>query len=149
LSFPPSPFTALVDFVASSDDAPPLRAAFGTPRERLVARTPAEVRGVLDAAMAHARAGRWCVGAVRYEAAKAFDAACEVHEPDGVLASFSVHDEPLPWAKLVASRAHILSEMAVGVAGPERSRRLAVLREQILSAGWNSALREIDAQLVR
>jgi len=60
-----------------------------------------------------------------------------------------VHDEPLPWAKLVASRAHILSEMAVGVAGPERSRRLAVLREQILSAGWNSALREIDAQLVR
>jgi len=104
LSFPPSPFTALVDFVASSDDAPPLRAAFGTPRERLVARTPSDVRRVLDAAMAHARAGRWCVGAVRYEAAKAFDAACEVHEHDGVLASFSVHDEALPWPQDVPER---------------------------------------------
>jgi len=59
-----------------------------------------------------------------------------------------MHDEPLPWAQLVASRAHILSEVAVA-AGSERLRRLARLREQVSGAGWNSALKEIDAQLVQ
>lgn len=50
-----------------------MRYAFGRAREALVANTPVEVLGVLDAVHAHAVAGRWCVGYLRYEAAPAFE----------------------------------------------------------------------------
>jgi para-aminobenzoate synthetase/4-amino-4-deoxychorismate lyase len=74
---------------------PPLQCRFTSPpREVLVALRPDEVRDVLDAAHAHALAGRWCAGFVRYEAAPAFDAAFEVHAADGPLAWFAVYDAP-------------------------------------------------------
>lgn len=87
-----------IDFTqALSGDAKPLRHAFGPPRQVLVARTLAQVRGVLDAVHAAARRGHWCVGHVRYEAAPAFDAALQTHAPDGPLAWFGVYDAPQPW----------------------------------------------------
>ncbi|MDH4448657.1 MAG: chorismate-binding protein, partial [Acidovorax sp.] len=89
---------SLIDFTqALSGDAQPLRHAFGPPRQVLVARTLAQVRGVLDAVHAAARRGHWCVGHVRYEAAPAFDAALQTHAPDGPLAWFGVYDAPQPW----------------------------------------------------
>ena len=58
------------------------------------------------------RAGRWCVGSLRYEAAGAFDPALVTFEADGPLASFAVYDAPLPeeaaraaWAP--STRAHV------------------------------------------
>ncbi len=89
--------TALIDFAATGADGGAVRAAFASPREVLVARHAGEVRGVLDAAEAHARAGRWCVGFLRYEAAPAFDSALVTHAADGPLAWFVVFDEAAPW----------------------------------------------------
>lgn len=88
----------LIDFAQPrGDGASRLRVAFGAPSRVLVARTPAEVRPVLEAVEAMAREGRWCVGYLRYEAASAFDPAFAVHEADGPLAWFGVHDETQPW----------------------------------------------------
>lgn len=89
-----------VRFAAST---PPVHRRFSAPpREVLIALRMEEVRTVLDAAHAHARAGRWCVGFVRYEAAPAFDAAFDVHAADGPLAWFAVFnapdDDPVPRA---------------------------------------------------
>ncbi|NMV12440.1 bifunctional aminodeoxychorismate synthase component I/aminotransferase, partial [Vibrio parahaemolyticus] len=61
---------------------------------------PEEVVAVLQAAEAAARAGRWCVGYVAYEAAAAFDPAFEVHEPatGGLpLAWFAEFEALEPW----------------------------------------------------
>jgi tetratricopeptide (TPR) repeat protein len=58
-----------------------------------------------------------------------------------------VGDEPLAWAQLVVSRAYVLRDVALGLACPARVHRLTTLREQVLAAGWNSALPEIDAEL--
>jgi class 3 adenylate cyclase/tetratricopeptide (TPR) repeat protein len=60
-----------------------------------------------------------------------------------------VQDEPLRWAQLVAARAYVLRDAALELAGSALVQRLAMLREQVLSAGWKSALQEIDAQLAR
>lgn len=93
--------SALIDFSQPTDPAGPrLRHAFGAPRETLVAHTPAQVRPLLEAVQARARAGCWCVGYLRYEAAPAFDAALAVHPPDGPLAWFGVHDSAQPWPDL-------------------------------------------------
>ena len=57
-----------------------------------------EVAAVLDAAHAAAKAGAWCVGHVRYEAAPAFDAALTTHPHDpatGPLAWFAAFDPAL------------------------------------------------------
>ncbi|RYF26609.1 MAG: bifunctional aminodeoxychorismate synthase component I/aminotransferase [Comamonadaceae bacterium] len=82
-----------IDFSDPRDAAAPrLQRAFGTPRETLVARTADEVRPVLRAVEAAARAGAWCVGGLRYEAAGAFDAALVTHAADGPLAWFAVFD---------------------------------------------------------
>jgi para-aminobenzoate synthetase/4-amino-4-deoxychorismate lyase len=71
------------------------RLAFAAPARTLVARTLAEVPGVLGAVDAEARAGRWAVGWVAYEAAPAFDAAFRVRPPErGPLACFGVFDAP-------------------------------------------------------
>lgn len=87
-----------IDFTLPQD-APGarLRRRFGAARAVLVARAPGEVRAVLDAVEDAARAGAWCVGFVRYEAAAAFDPALVTHAADGPLAWFAVHDEALPW----------------------------------------------------
>lgn len=85
---------AIVEFV--SPDGDPARAVsrrFGEPVRVLRARAAEQVRGVLDAAQAEARAGRWCIGFVAFEAAPAFDAALEVHDSDGPLAWFAVFDD--------------------------------------------------------
>ncbi len=89
--------TALIDFTGAGPQGQALRLSFRQPMERLVARSLAEVGAVLDAAERYARAGRWCVGFVRYEAAPAFDAALQVHEADGPLAWFAVYESADPW----------------------------------------------------
>ena len=97
------PTTSLIDFADPRDAAAPrLRHAFASPRQVLVAARLQEVTGVLHAVEAAARAGRWCVGWVRYEAAPAFDPALAVHaEAQGegapALAWFAVYDAPAPW----------------------------------------------------
>src|SRR5690606_21000851 len=97
------PTTSLIDFADPRDAAAPrLRHAFALPRQVLVAARLQEVTGVLHAVEAAARAGRWCVGWVRYEAAPAFDPALAVHaEAQGegapALAWFAVYDAPAPW----------------------------------------------------
>lgn len=90
--------------------------AFGAPVDVLVAHVPTDVRPVLDAVQAHAQAGRWCVGYVRYEAAPAFDAALQTHAADGPLAWFGVHDAPLPWPDTTAADAATLA----GLNEPDR-----------------------------
>jgi para-aminobenzoate synthetase/4-amino-4-deoxychorismate lyase len=91
-------YHALIDFASPQLGLPPLRAAFGAPCRVLAAHRPGEVAALLDAAEAEARAGRWCVGWLRYEAAPAFDSALVTHPADGPLAWFGVHEQawPLP-----------------------------------------------------
>lgn len=94
----------LIDFADTGGQGAvaPLRCAFGTPRQTLVAHSPAQVRPLLEAVQALARQGRWCVGYLRYEAAAAFDPALAVHQADGPLAWFGVHDAPQAWPELDA-----------------------------------------------
>lgn len=87
----------LIDFADARGAAPRLRHAFGEPAHVLVAHRAADVRPLLDEVEALSRAGRWCVGYLRYEAAAAFDSAFDTHAADGPLAWFGVHDEALPW----------------------------------------------------
>ncbi|KAF1043614.1 chorismate-binding protein [Xylophilus sp.] len=99
---------ALVDFIAPCAGTPPLRAAFAQPLAVLAALQADEVRAVLDAVQAHAAAGRWCVGFVRYEAAPAFDAALAVHpRAGGPLAWFGVFDAPRPWPDAAGAAATV------------------------------------------
>jgi para-aminobenzoate synthetase/4-amino-4-deoxychorismate lyase len=56
----------------------------------------ADVVPALRAAESAARAGRWVVGYVAYEAAPGFDPALRVLPGSGPLAWFGVHDAPLP-----------------------------------------------------
>ena len=94
-------YKSLIDFTDPQDGAAPrLRCAFGAPRQVLEARTPGEVRAVLEAVQAAAQQGAWCVGGLRYEAASAFDAALQTHPADGPLAWFAVHAAPQPWPEL-------------------------------------------------
>ncbi len=72
-----------------------LQLDFGPPRTVLAATSVLEVRSVIEAAEAAARGGAWVVGWLAYEAAAAFDTALSTHPPDGPLAWFGVHDEPL------------------------------------------------------
>ena len=69
--------------------------AFGAPGAAIEARSLPEVLPAIRAAEAAARAGRWVVGYVAYEAAPAFDAALRVRPGGEVLAWFGVHDAPL------------------------------------------------------
>jgi para-aminobenzoate synthetase/4-amino-4-deoxychorismate lyase len=87
---------ALIDFGDPHNaGAVPLRLAFGSPDQVLVAHAIDEVAAVLAQVDALSRQGRWCVGYVRYEAAPAFDAALQVHAADGPLVWFGVHTKPL------------------------------------------------------
>lgn len=81
-----------------------LRRRFGAARAVWAAHAPGEVRAVLDAVEDAARAGSWCMGCVRYEAASAFDAALVTHAADGPLAWFAVYDQALPWDANVAEQ---------------------------------------------
>ncbi len=87
----------LIDFADPRDaSAPRTRLRLDAPRELLVARTAHEVPTVLGAVEERARRGLLAVGAVRYEAASAFDATQTTHAPDGPLALFAIHDPPDP-----------------------------------------------------
>lgn len=79
--------------------APRQRWAFGVPRQRLLARQLHELRAVVEAAEAAARAGAWVLGGLCYEAAPAFDSALTVQAPPAgqPLAWFGVYDAPQPW----------------------------------------------------
>lgn len=91
---------ALIDFTDASSGRPgALRHAFDAPLQTLTATTVPEIPALLEAVEHLARAGRWCVGYVRYEAAAAFDAAYTVHTADGPLAWFAVYDHALAWPK--------------------------------------------------
>ena len=83
---------AVIDFAAGPEGLEPLRLAFGVPQRELVAWSPQEVRATLSEVDALARSGFWCVGHLRYEAARAFEAGVALHEADGPLAHFSVHE---------------------------------------------------------
>ena len=87
----------LIDFV-DPYGAQGLHAQFSHPLHLLVANKLSEVLPVLQAVSDYAAQGLWCVGFVRYEAAPAFDSACQVHPPtDGLpLAWFGVYQQALP-----------------------------------------------------
>lgn len=98
---PSSSVPTLVDFTDPRDGiATRLAFRFDTPRETLVAHTPGEVRGVLDAVERAVKRGALAVGAIRYEAACAFDPRWPTHPADGPLAVFALHDPPAPGARL-------------------------------------------------
>jgi para-aminobenzoate synthetase/4-amino-4-deoxychorismate lyase len=88
---------ALVDFTGAAADGSALQCAFDAPLQRLVARAPAQVAGVLRAADEAAGAGHWCVGFVRYEAAAAFEPRAALHEAQAPLAWFGVYERAHPW----------------------------------------------------
>jgi len=92
----------LIDFPPSGSEqaGQALRCAFGVPRQTLVAHSLAQVRPILEAVDALSKQGYWCVGYVSYEAGSAFDPAFEVHEADGPLVWFGVHDSPLAWPEI-------------------------------------------------
>lgn len=89
--------TCTIDFADPHDStAPRWQHRFAAPRQLLIATQLAEVRAVLAAVQAAAEQGAWCVGALRYEAAAAFDAALQTHAGDAPLAWFAVYDAPQP-----------------------------------------------------
>ncbi|MDD5248725.1 MAG: aminodeoxychorismate synthase component I [Rhodocyclaceae bacterium] len=83
---------AQLDF--PQEDGTRLALAFSRPLELLAAQRIDEVAAVIAAAEERARAGRWVVGFVAYEAAPAFDAAFKVRPPEGALplALFAVYE---------------------------------------------------------
>ncbi|MEY4764534.1 MAG: aminodeoxychorismate synthase component [Pseudomonadota bacterium] len=84
---------ALVDF--PGEDGQRRRHTFRRPRQWLVAHDPMQVPALLDAAHAHALAGRWCVGWLAYEAAPGLNPTLPVKatSPGAVHAVWAVFDE--------------------------------------------------------
>lgn len=107
-----------------------LRCAFAAPVQTLVANALDEVGAVLDRVEQHARAGRWCVGYVRYEAAPAFDPALAVHPAGGPLAWFGVHEQALDWPA-VAPEAAVHANWQAGLARDTFDRALARIHAAI------------------
>ena len=66
----------MLDMRASRAGEPSLRVRFSEPSRVLQAHDLTEVANVIDAAHGHAMSGAWCVGYVRYEAARAFERGC-------------------------------------------------------------------------
>jgi para-aminobenzoate synthetase/4-amino-4-deoxychorismate lyase len=83
----------------SREDGERLRGAFyAPPARRLLAHQAHELRGVIDAAHAAARAGAWVLGGLRYEAAPALDAALAALPSEGPLAEFHIWEQaPDAW----------------------------------------------------
>ncbi|MBK9519201.1 MAG: chorismate-binding protein [Anaeromyxobacter sp.] len=84
-----------VHAVLELDSAPWGRLRFGAPVEVIEARRLAEVRPAIRLVEAAARAGRWAVGYLAYEAAPAFDEALVVRAGEGPLVWFGIHERPL------------------------------------------------------
>jgi para-aminobenzoate synthetase/4-amino-4-deoxychorismate lyase len=81
------------------EDGERLRGCWAAPPARWLRATRLdEVRAVIAAAEAAARAGAWVLGGLRYEAAAAFDPVLATHAATAPLAEFAVYDEaPEPW----------------------------------------------------
>lgn len=84
-----------VHAVLELDSAPWGRLHFGAPVQVIEARSLAEVRPAIRLVEAAARAGRWAVGYLAYEAAPAFDEALVVRAGEGPLLWFGIHERPL------------------------------------------------------
>lgn len=127
----------LIDFTSTAADGGALRCAFGEPLHVLSAEHPHDVREVLDAAEAEARAGRWCVGFVRYEAAPVFEPRAAVHADNadrhthGPLAWFGVFDEALPWSDDEAAGHYGPLQWQASLDEPEFSRRVERIHQAI------------------
>jgi para-aminobenzoate synthetase / 4-amino-4-deoxychorismate lyase len=93
---------AFIDFPEGEDAPGRRRASFTDPLDVLTAWHTCEVEAVLRHAQAHAQAGRWCLGALAYEAAGAFDGSLPTHEPlaGWPLARFAVFEHALPWPEI-------------------------------------------------
>ncbi len=94
--------TAIDPATAYVDMTQPLRAgtarlrhAFAHPRAVLQAHTPQALQNLLQQVEQAARAGAWCVGGLRYEAASALNAALPTQPAAAPLAWFAVFDAPL------------------------------------------------------
>jgi para-aminobenzoate synthetase/4-amino-4-deoxychorismate lyase len=87
------------------EDGERLRGCWTAPPSRwLRAARLDEVRSVITAAEAAARAGAWVLGGLRYEAAAAFDAALSTHAATAPLAEFAVYDSaPAAWPEPAAT----------------------------------------------
>ncbi|MDP2809540.1 MAG: chorismate-binding protein [Rhodocyclaceae bacterium] len=116
-----------IDFPGT--DGQRLRLEFSDPVEVLAAHALDEVPAVIAEAERHARAGRWVVGFVAYEAAPAFDPALKVRPPAGFLplAAFAVHDAPA--AEEIQNRG--LSSISVPIS---MRWRMATARDRILES---------------
>lgn len=130
--------TCTIDFADPHDSAAPrLRHSFGVPRQWLIATAPGQVRAVLAAVQAAAEQGAWCVGALSYEAASAFDPALRTHAADGPLAWFAVYgapeSAPVPSAAMAPAAAPTLHWHTL----PERATFDAALAQihQSIAAG--------------
>lgn len=123
------PPRALIDFL--QEDGAPLRLALDDCAEVLRADTPDQVRAVLDAAEGRARAGAWCVGYLRYEAAAAFDAAFVTHPADGPLAWFGVFRQAAPWPASTGTVAADATVWATALDRPTFDARIARIHQAI------------------
>lgn len=95
----PAAPTALVDFPPNAAGGPRQRWRLNQPSRWLVAHDPSQVPGLLDAAHELAKAGRWVVGWVAYEAAPGLDPCLPVKAlpPGRPFAVWAVFDEAEPW----------------------------------------------------
>ena len=103
------------------------QAGFEDPLQILTAWRLDEVPALLQQVQAHARAGRWCVGEVAYEAAAAFDAALVTQKPRPAwpLARFAVFERMLAGLPAQAGGEVRAGEAASGAVGHDM-RRAAV-----------------------
>ena len=104
--------------------------AFGAPRAVIEARALDEVVPALRSAEAAARAGRWVVGFVAYEAAPAFDPALLVRPGSGPLAWFGVHDAPLPAPPTGSADGRIV-DAAPELPAADHATAVATIREAV------------------
>ena len=90
---------AFIDFPPDNAKGQRLRARFESPLALLTAWLPEQVLPLLAELEKHAAQGHWCLGALAYEAASAFDAKLISHpaRPGWPLAQFAVFDTALPW----------------------------------------------------
>ncbi|WP_374435867.1 chorismate-binding protein [Inhella sp.] len=119
-----TPLFAAFDFPRhplAREDGERLRGGWtAPPDEWLLARQPAELAGVIDAAHAAARAGAWVLGGLRYEAAAALNPALDCEPAEGLLAAFAVYrTAPQDWPEPGVERARCLP-WAQDLHDPER-----------------------------
>jgi para-aminobenzoate synthetase / 4-amino-4-deoxychorismate lyase len=108
--------------------------AFGQPTEVIEAWTHAEVIPALRRVEQAARAGRWAVGAVAYEAAPGFDPALRVHPADGPLLRFGLHDAPLADPPVPDLDARLCG-LAPDVSQARHAAAVVEIREAIAAGG--------------